>query len=218
MAKTDRKTTLYIAEDHVAIRDLLARHLELTGSFDVVGMAADGEPIVDDCTRLKPDVLLLDLSLPKRTGLEVLRDLRTSNLPTKVMVFSSHNDSAIVREVVEAGALGMVEKTAPFDELETGLIAVAAGRAHFGAAVIQALQQGLQKHAEVKGASALTQREREVLGHVAAGRFNKEIADLLGVSVKTVENHRHNLMSKLDAGNAADLTRIAFKLGLVVHD
>lgn len=208
--------TTYLAEDHVAIRELLRRHLELTPGYSVVGEASDGTAAVRDCLRLKPQLLVLDLGLPGTSGLEVIRQLRQAGLATRILVFSSHQDPAIVREVLETGALGMVEKSAPFDTLIRAIETVAAGRSFLGDAITQAVQRSLQKHAQPEGAGALTPREREVLQQVAAGRSNKEVAAKLGISLKTAENHRHRLMTKLEARNAADLTRVAFELGLIV--
>ena len=110
----------------------------------------------------------------------------------------------------------MVEKSAPFNTLLKAIETVAAGRSFLGEAITQAVQRSLQRHALPEGAGALTPREREVLQQVAEGRSNKEVATRLGISLKTAENHRHRLMTKLKARNAADLTRIAFELGMIV--
>lgn len=208
--------TTYLAEDHVAIRELMRHHLELTPGYTVVGEASDGAVAVRECLRLKPRLLVLDLGLPGTSGLEVIRQLRQAGATTRILVFSSHQDPALVREALETGALGMVEKSAPFETLIRAIETVAAGRSFLGDAITQAVQRSLQKHAQPEGTGALTPREREVLQQVAAGRSNKEVAAQLGISLKTAENHRHRLMSKLSARNAADLTRVAYELGLIV--
>lgn len=211
-----KPVSVYLAEDHEAIRGLLRRHLEMLREYRVVGESGSGETAIRDCLRLKPELLVLDLGLPGASGLEVIRQLRQAGAHMHILVFSSHHDSAIVREALEAGATGMVEKSAPFETLLQAIATVAAGRPFFGEAITQAVQRSLQQHAQPQGASSLTAREREILQLVAGGRPNKEIARHLGISVKTAENHRHNLMLKLSARNAADLTRVAFELGLVV--
>ncbi|MEY4490168.1 MAG: hypothetical protein RIQ79_2676 [Verrucomicrobiota bacterium] len=213
---SSKSVSIYLAEDHEAIRGLLRRHLEMLNTYRIVGETGDGEVAVRDCLRLKPDLLVLDLGLPGTSGLEALRQLRQAGSKTHILVFSSHHEPAIVREALEAGATGMVEKNAPFETLLQAIATVSAGRPFFGAAITQAVQLSLQKHAQPQGVSSLTAREREVLQLVAGGRPNKEVASLLGISVKTAENHRHNLMSKLSARNAADLTRVAFEMGLIV--
>ncbi len=200
----------------MAIRGLLRNHLEMLPDYQVVGEAADGSVAVRECLRLKPGLLVLDLGLPGTSGLEVIGQIRQAGATTRILVFSSHHEPAIVRKVLEAGATGMVEKSAPFETLLEAIATVAAGRSFFGATITQAVQQSLQKHALPKGADSLTPREHEVLQQVASGRSNKEVAIQLGISLKTAENHRHRLMAKLDARNAADLTRVAFELGLIV--
>jgi two-component system secretion response regulator SsrB len=208
-------TTVYLAEDHVALRDMFRAQLETKLGYRVIGESSDGTAVARECLSLKPDVLVLDLGLPSADGLEVLRQLKAARSQTRVLVFSSRQEPAIVRQVVEAGAMGVVEKTAPAETVLKAVVEVAAGRTFFGEGAAGALQRSLQNRAEPEGASTLTARERDVLQLVAAGRTNKEVADLLGISVKTAENHRHNLMTKLSAHNAADLTRVAFELGLV---
>lgn len=211
-----RPIAIYLAEDHTAIRGLLRTHLQMLPDYRVVGETADGTVAVRECLRLQPGLLVLDLGLPGTSGLEVISQLRQAGASTRILVFSSHHEPAIVRKVLEAGATGMVEKSAPFETLLEAIAAVAAGRSFFGATITQAVQQSLQQHAQPKGAATLTAREREVLQQVASGRSNKEVAAHLGISIKTAENHRHRLMTKLDARNAADLTRVAFELGLIV--
>ncbi len=211
-----KPVTVYLAEDHVAIRELLRNHLGMLPEYKVVGEAADGAVAVQECLRLKPQLLVLDLGLPGTSGLEILQQLRQAGSTARILIFSSHQDQAIVREALEAGALGMVEKSAPFNTLLKAIETVAAGRSFLGEAITQAVQRSLQRHALPEGAGALTPREREVLQQVAEGRSNKEVATRLGISLKTAENHRHRLMTKLKARNAADLTRIAFELGMIV--
>ena len=209
-------TTVYLAEDHVAIRELLVRHLAMLPGYRVVGETSDGTHVAEACRRLKPNVLVLDLGLPGLGGVEVAQIVTRESPRTKILVFTAHHSPAAVRQALEAGALGMVEKSAPFETLLQALEAVAVGRAFFGEAITQQMQRAFQTPAPGDSAEGLTPREREVLKLVAGGRSNKEVAEQLGISVKTAENHRHNLMTKLDAHNAADLTRAAFQFGVLV--
>ncbi len=151
-------------------------------------------------------------------SLEILRQLKSFPTQPRVLVFSSQDKPAVVREVIEAGATGMVEKVAPMDTLLKAIKATAAGQAFFGDAIAAALQKSLLGGSCADGLASLSAREREVLQQVASGQSNKEIAIRLGISLKTAENHRHNLMVKLAAHNAADLTRIALRFGVVLPE
>ena len=210
--------SIYLAEDHVAIRELLVNHLGMLPGYRVVGQTHDGQQVIEDCLRLKPRLLVLDLGLPGLNGVEVARILSRTCPSTQILIFTSHHDLATVQQVLDAGARGMVEKSAPFDQLLLAIEAVAGGRAYFGKAVTEALQRSLVDPAITCPAGQLTTREREVLQLVAEGFSNKEISARLGISVKTAENHRHNLMRKLGAHNGPDLTREAYRLGFLRAD
>lgn len=207
------KFRLVMAEDHVAIREVVVAYLKSHPRIDVVGQASDGREAIDLCLRLKPEVLVLDIDLPEVNGVSVTRTL-TARLPElRVLIFSSHNDSATVRQVLEAGARGVIEKTGSAEALVKAIERVAQGHAYFGERIAEALQRSFVEPVVTRTKDNLTGREREVLQLVAEGMSNKEISSRLNISVKTVENHRHNLMSKLSAHNAADLTREAYRLG-----
>lgn len=207
--------TVYLADDHVAIREMMARSLEIGLGFRVVGQSNDGRRVLDECRQLKPQLLVLDLGLPGLHGLEVARALTATHPDVQILVFSSQDDPATVRQALQAGARGMVEKTAPLETLLRAAQAVAAGKAYFGDVVTQALQQSFAQPVTTQSPDLLTTREREVLQLVAEGLTNKEIAARLGISVKTTENHRHHIMAKIGARNATDLTREAYRLGLI---
>lgn len=207
--------TIYLAEDHTAIRELLVSHLGMLKGYQVVGQTADGAIVIDECRRLRPRLLILDLGLPGRGGVEIAREIVRELPQTSVLIFTSHHDAATVRQVMESGARGMVEKSASFETLIKAIDAVGAGRAFFGEAVTQVLHRSFVEPVSTRTADGLTAREREILQFVAEGRSNKEICARLGLSVRTVENHRHNIMRKLDAHNGADLTRAAYRLGLI---
>lgn len=210
--------TLYVAEDHTALRNLLVNHLLTQKKYQVVGQTADGRQVLEECRRLKPQLLILDLGLPGLGGVEIARAV-TRELPeTHILIFTSHDDTATVRQAMEAGARGMVEKSASLETLCKAIDYVGSGRAFFGDTMAQALHRSFVAPVASQSDDTLTAREREVLQLVAEGRSNKEVCARLGISVRTAENHRHNIMRKLDAHNAADLTRAAYRLGLLRGD
>jgi DNA-binding NarL/FixJ family response regulator len=205
--------TIYLAEDHVAIRELLCMHPRLAELFVVVGQTGRGSTAICECLKLQPDLLLLDLNLAELSGFEVLKSLSESECATKILVFSCSSDAATIGRVVDLGARGFVEKTAPFDTLERAMSAVASGDFFFTAAASRFLQQ--EQGQSGLDSSKLTSRETETLKLVANGFSNKEMAAALSLSVKTIESHRHSLMRKLGARNAADLAREAYRRGFL---
>ena len=211
--KQTLKNTVYLAEDHVAIRELMGMHLRLAEIFVVVGQTGRGSTAISECLQLQPDLLLLDLKLADICGFEVLRRLTEAGSVTKTLVFSCCSDAASIRRVLDLGARGFVEKTAPFETLEKAMSAVVGGDFFFTAAASHVL---MHEPAECGVPSTrLTSRETETLRLVANGFSNKEAAAALSLSVKTVENHRHSLMRKLGARNAADLAREAYRRGFL---
>ncbi len=208
-------SSIYVAEDHVAIRELLCQHLEMMGNYNVIGQTNDGAEALRNCVQLKPDILLLDLNLRGMNGFEVMSRFTDYGWAQRILVFSSHVDASTVRRAMELGAKGIVEKSAPFTILMEGLRAVIGGQSFLSDLASQALRQSLGSSSESQSIMDLTPREIEVLKLVAEGKSNKEVATALNIKLKTAENHRHNLMNKLGARNAADLTREAYRIGVV---
>ena len=206
---------LFIAEDHVAIREVLAAYLASVTTIQIVGQATDGLVAVKSCLELKPDVVLLDIDMPGLNGVSVARKLTAEIPDTQILIFTSHYDGATVRQAIEAGARGIIEKTGPIEALMKAIEAVAEGRAYFGSKITQVLQRSMLEPSTSNISDQLTSREREILQLVAEGYSNKELCTRLGISLRTVENHRHNLMRKIGAHNSADLTREAFRMGLI---
>ncbi|WP_175414877.1 response regulator [Nibricoccus aquaticus] len=207
--------TVFIAEDHVAIREVLALFLNSKSHIQIVGESSDGHEVVAQCLKLKPRLLLLDIDLPGLNGISIARNLTLAQPETQILIFSSHNDAATIRMVLEAGVRGIIEKTSRAETLLQAIEIVGSGKAYFGEKITQALQQAFIDPATTRTPGTLTPREHEVLQLIAEGFSNKEVSTKLGISVKTAENHRHHIMEKLGAHNAADLTREAFSLGLV---
>jgi len=206
---------LVIIEDQTAIREMLVEILASDKSYQLVGQCGDGQTGLQMCLDLKPDLLVLDAMLPGLNGVDLLRRV-TKRLPgLRVLVFSGHENPIVVRQMLEAGARGFVEKTAGINEFRKGLATIALGGTYFGPAVASVLRN-VVAHPETGGSSDfLTEREREILQLVAEGNSTKAIASKLGISAKTVDNHRTNLMRKLNIHDIASLTRHALESGLL---
>ncbi len=194
---------------------MLAEILRLDANYKLVGESGDGQSAYNLCLEVKPDLLVLDAKLPGLNGVDLLRRI-SKKLPTmRVLVFSGHENPVLVREMLEAGAHGFVEKTAGLFEFKKGLETVANGGTYFGPAVAALLRNAVANPSASSAPDFLTDREREILQLVAESNSTKEIAAKLGISVKTVDNHRTNLMRKLNLHDVASLTRYALEIGLI---
>lgn len=205
-----------LIEDQTAIREMQSEIIRMSPDYKIVGEAGEGHQAVALCLELKPDVIILDARLPGLSGVDILRRINKQLKGLRVLVFSGHENPVLIREMLEAGAHGFVEKTAGLMEFQKGLETVANGGTYFGPAVA-ALLRSVVANPSVSTASSdfLTDREREVLQLVAESNSTKEIAVKLNISVKTVDNHRTNLMRKLNLHDVASLTRYAIEIGLV---
>ena len=196
---------------------MLAEILRLDPSYKIVGECGDGLRACALLLEQKPDVLVLDARLPNVSGVDILRRVGKQLKGTRVLVFSAYETPALVREMLENGAHGFVEKTAGLAEFKKGLETIANGGTYFGPGVAALLRNVVANNNAATGADPLTEREREILKLVAESHSTKEIALKLGISVKTVDNHRTNLMRKLNLHDVASLTRYALEIGLVDH-
>jgi len=206
-----------VADDHQIFRDGLRALLVSRSDFEVVGEAQDGLEAIDLVTRLKPEILILDLAMPGLHGIEVARRLHDSNPETKIIVLSMHSDRRYVIEALRAGAVAYVLKEAGFSELSDVIKEVREGRLYLSPLVSEQVIKDYIRLAEVDEGSVfalLTAREREVLQLLAAGSATKEIAGELHLSVKTVESHRKQIMDKLEIHSVAELTKYAIREGL----
>lgn len=208
---------LVIVEDQTAIREMLAELLRMDRNFDLVGEAGDGQLAQQLVLDTKPDVLILDAKLPGLNGVDILRRLGKRLPNMRVLVFSGYENPMLVREMIEAGAHGFVEKTAGLFEFKKGLETVANGGTYFGPAVAGLLRSVVANPEASATPDFLTDREREILQLIAESNSTKDIAAKLGISMKTVDNHRTNLMRKLNLHDVASLTRHAVNIGLVTH-
>jgi len=208
---------IVIIEDHTAIREMLAEILRVDPAYKIVGESGEGQAACQLCLELKPDLIVLDARLPGLSGVDILRRISKQLKSTRVLVFSAYESPALVREMLEAGAHGFVEKTAGLTEFKKGLGTIAQGGTYFGPGVAALLRTVVANNSASSGIETLTDREREILKLVAESHSTKEIAQKLGISVKTVDNHRTNLMRKLDLHDVASLTRYSLEIGLIDH-
>ncbi len=208
--------SILIVDDHGVLRAGLRALLNAEEDFQVVGEAASGQEAVRLATRLRPDVVLMDISLPDMDGLEVTRLLVQQLLGVCVLLLTVHEDEALVREALQAGAAGYVVKRAVESELIDAIRAVAAGHLYIHPSLTRAVLNG-GRAAPVSSlpAECLTAREIEVLRLLAQGYTNRQIAELLKLSIRTVESHRANLRAKLDLDSRVDLVRYATRHGLL---
>lgn len=214
-----KKKRIFIAEDHAILRDGLRAILSDQEEFEVVGEAIDGLDAVRHCLAAMPDLLLLDLSMPKMNGTEVIHHVKTAAPEVRILVLTLHRSAEHYQEAVRAGADGYVLKDAKQRELLNAIRTVLNGRFYvcdelkpLSKSDNDCTAPNLQE--KDKGLSSLTNREREILKLVAEGFSNKEIATYLFISPKTVDNHRTNLMRKLDLHSAQALTSYALRVGL----
>lgn len=206
-----------IADDHTMVRESLVAVLRAEPDVEVVAQAADGLEAVALAERTRPDIVIVDLSMPRLGGLEVVRRLRELLPQTRVLVLTMHQEDEYVLQAVRAGASGYLVKDSAAHELVEAVRRLHAGRAHFGPQAARALAEQMQNPERDAGDpyGTLTSREREVFHLIAEGLTTKEIARRLDISVKTAENHRGRVLDKLGVRNTAELVRYALRRGLV---
>jgi DNA-binding NarL/FixJ family response regulator len=215
----DKKLRIVLADDHTILREGLRALLTADPDFEVVGEAQDGREAVRSVERLSPDLLLMDLSMPRMSGIEAIREIKKRYPETKIIALTVHKAEEYLLSTLQAGADGYILKDATHEELAMAIKNVMTGKPYLSPGVSEKVIEGYLVGKEgVKSVSAwetLSQREREILKLIAEGYKNKEIAEDLCISLKTVEKHRANLMKKLDLHNAAALTVYAVEKGLV---
>lgn len=206
-----------VADDHTLVRQSLVSVLAASGACEVVGEAADGLEAISQAHRLRPDVAIVDISMPGLNGIEVVRRLHAELPATRTLVLTMHEEDEYVLHVVRAGASGYLLKDSAVSELIQAVRQVHAGRRHFGASAARVLaEEVVQPRADPGDPyGRLTAREREIFHLVAEGSTSKEIARRLEISVKTAENHRANILDKLGVRNTAELVRYAVRKGLL---
>ena len=209
---------LLIVEDHALMRKGLRALLESWPSFVVVGEASDGQEGIRCADALQPDLVLLDLSMPGTNGIEALREIKRVSEPSRVLVVTAHKDEEHIFAALGAGADGYFLKDSDADELLTALLSVLAGERYLSPAIAtKVVARYLVREApqEPSMYEVLSGREREILKLVAEGKRSKDIGSYLGISPKTVERHRANLMKRLGLHSVAALTTYAIGKGLI---
>ena len=212
--------TVLLAEDHDIVREGLRSLLELAGGFEIVGEACNGREAIEKTLRLKPAVVVMDIAMPILNGFEATRQIMIAAPLTKVLALSAHSDDEYVAHMVAVGASGFLVKQNTGQVLVHAIRVLMGGSPYFSLSISKRLKDAERKARErgaprSESSRPLTNREAEVLQLVAEGAANKQIAVVLGISIKTVEKHRQQLMDKLDIHDTAGLTRHAIATGVI---
>jgi two-component system, NarL family, response regulator NreC len=208
------KTRIMLADDHAVLRAGLRTLLAGEPDMEVVGEASDMGQASIEVARLSPDVLVLDLSMPGGSPIQLIKRLHQTSPNTRSLVFTMHNDPVYLRSVLAAGGLGYVVKTAPEPELLAAIRAVAAGRTFVDLDQPESSGTAVKEH-PVAARAGLSSREQQVLLRLAQGHTNQEIANRLFLSVKTIETYRARIADKLGLRTRADIVRYAVELGIL---
>ncbi len=218
MQITMSKTRVMIVDDHALVREGIAAFLKMSADIEVVGEAADGLEAIEKAKKLSPDIILMDIAMPKLGGLEALVEIKKI-CPAKVLILTQYEDKEYIKRFLKAGAAGYMLKRAVGLDLLTAIKAIADGEAYLhpsiAASVIDEYVGSNKNKASEDPYEALTDREKQVLKLIAEGHTSKEIADILGISAKTAVAHQTNLSEKLDIHTRAGLIKFAITKGLI---
>lgn len=210
---------LLLGDDHTLVRQGLRKILEETRDWEVVGEAGDGREAVRQAVALRPDIAILDIGMPKLNGIEATRQIVKRSPETRVLILSMHSADAYVARALQAGAKGYLLKDSAGKDLIRAVGTVAAGKSFFSPAITKLMLDDYMRRVAgtlvIDKYESLSEREREVFQLVAEGRSNKEVADLLAISVATVETHRARILEKLDVHNTAELVLYAVRRGII---
>jgi DNA-binding NarL/FixJ family response regulator len=210
---------IMIADDHEVVRRGLRALLEGQPGWVVCGESSDGRDVLQKAAELRPDVIVLDIAMPNLNGLEAARQLVKANPRAKVLVLTLHDSEQLIHEVLVAGARGFLLKSDAARDLVTAVEAIRQGKTYFTSRVAAMVLDGFLKGGPGAGLRAspspLTPREREIVQLLAEGKSTKEVASVLGLSVKTAETHRANIMRKLDIHSVSDLVLYAVRNSII---
>ncbi|MBD3383369.1 response regulator [candidate division KSB1 bacterium] len=212
--------TIVIADDHALVRAGLCELLNTMENVIVKGQAGDGLEAIHKVREFKPDILVLDISMPKMRGLEVIKEIKTHSENTRILILSMHNKPDYVRESFRNGARGYLLKESAADELREAIKALARDEMYLSKNVNQSIindwiEGSIRGSKELPGNAALTEREKSVMKLLAEGHTNKQVAQFFHISSKTVETHRYRIMEKLKLENFAALVKYAIKSGMI---
>ena len=207
---------IMIADDHSLIREGLKNLLELEGDIEVVAEAEDGMQCLDKLEYITPDVLLLDINMPRMNGLDVLRNLKERRIKVKVLVLTVHNETEYLMKAVDIGIDGYVLKDSESSELKKAIFAIVDGETYIQPSLIPALNSKMiEKDKDGAKIDLLTRRELEVLKLLAVGMYNKEVAEKLDISERTVKNHVSNIFKKIEVTDRTQAAVFAIRNNLV---
>jgi len=210
---------VFLADDHLLLREGIRSLLGKVPDIEVVGEAGDGKEAVEKVEQLLPDVVLMDITMPELGGLEATQRIKQKNPQVKVLILTIHETSQYLDGMMNVGASGYVVKTTASGELTSAIRAVHHGDMYLYPSIARMLVEDYLHKVKVgeqkTSYEGLTPREREILKYIAEDRKNKEIADLLGISVRTVQAHRTNLMDKLGARDRTELVKYAIRKGII---
>lgn len=208
---------ILVADDHRIVREGIVRILEESPDYEVVAQAADGVEAVELALKLQPDIVVIDLTMPRLGGLDAVRRMHAQLPQMRVLVLTVHEDEEYIIPIIMAGASGYLVKDSASTELTDAVAKIARGGVFFGPQATKILAEQYQRpaHLAADPYGGLTDREREVFHLVVEGKTNKDIARIMGIALKTANNHRTNMMNKLDLHNTADIVRFAARKGLL---
>lgn len=208
---------IVVADDHRMVREGIVRILEDAEGFEVVAQAADGVEAVEMTLSLRPDIVIMDLTMPRLSGLDAVRRINEAIPGMRILVLTVHEDEEYIVPIVKAGASGYLVKDSASTDLTDAVTALSNGDTYFGRQASRVLAEQYQRPSRVTSDpyGALTDREREVFHLVIEGRTSKEISAIMKIAAKTADNHRSNMMSKLGLHNTAEIVRYAARKGLL---
>ena len=205
-----------MADDHSLMREGIKQLLEFDGQIEVVGEVGDGEECLLRLPVIKPEILLLDINMPKKNGIEVLQEIKKRNIPVKVIILTVHNEIDYLLRAVDIGVNGYILKNAESAELKKAIMAVANGESYIQPNLIPSLNSRLlSRDSDKEKSESLTKRELEVLIQLSNGMFNKEIATTLNISERTVKNHISNIFKKIEVNDRTQAAVFAIKNDLI---
>jgi two-component system, NarL family, nitrate/nitrite response regulator NarL len=214
-----RTISVLLVDDHALLLEGLRILLRSEDGIEVIGRASDGRRAVAMVTRLRPDVVVMDIAMPRLNGIEATRQILAAVPTTRVLILSAHGDEEYIERAMKIGASGYLLKESTFQDLATAVRTAWAGGTFVSSSIARRRRRGvagtLDEHLGPPVPVRLTVREAEVLQMIAEGRANKQTAAELGISIKTVEKHRQSLMTKLDIHDVAGLTRYAISVGSI---
>jgi DNA-binding NarL/FixJ family response regulator len=216
-----KKIRIHLADDHQILIDGIRTLLHTIPVFEVVGFSLNGSSIFNEVTDNKSDILILDINMPEKDGIEVIKEFSEKGFPCKVIILSSHDDLRIIKEVMKLGASGYLTKKCAGDNIVEAIQTVSRGEEYFCKSVREKIFSTVTKdnpklnRQESNPNSILTERELEIITLISLEYSGKEISDRLFISTNTVETHRKNIMKKLDAKNSISLVKYALKNNLV---